>query len=125
MAHQPAEAVITGAAATGEQCGCGETLELAATAYEDSIKDTPQAVATLRQAILLDPKNINLYVDFANISSAHDSFQVGIDVVTDGIGQIPSAAPLYLARASFTSSCLSTTRPSPILKAQELDPGSL
>ena len=73
------------------------TLELAATAYEDS-KDTPQAVGALRQAILLDPRNLNLYVDFANICSAHDSFQVGIDVVSDGIGQLPKAAPLYLAR---------------------------
>jgi tetratricopeptide (TPR) repeat protein len=52
----------------------------------------------LRQAILLDPQNVNLYVDFANISSAHDSFQVGIDVVSDGIGQLPKAAQLYLAR---------------------------
>jgi tetratricopeptide (TPR) repeat protein len=48
--------------------------------------------------LLLDPQNVNLYVDFANISSAHDSFQVGIDVVSDGIGQLPKAAPLYLAR---------------------------
>jgi len=37
-------------------------------------------------------------VDFANLSSAHDSFQVGIDVTSDGIGQLPKAAPLYLAR---------------------------
>jgi len=73
------------------------TLELAATAYEDS-NDTPLAVATLRQAILLDPQNVNLYLDFANISSAHDSFQVGVNVVSDGIGQLPKAAPLYLAR---------------------------
>jgi tetratricopeptide (TPR) repeat protein len=52
----------------------------------------------LRQAILLDPQNVNLYMDFANLSSAHDSFQVGIDVMSDGIGQLPKAAPLYLAR---------------------------
>jgi tetratricopeptide (TPR) repeat protein len=37
-------------------------------------------------------------MDFANLSSAHESFQVGIDVVSDGIGQLPKAAPLYLAR---------------------------
>jgi tetratricopeptide (TPR) repeat protein len=74
-----------------------ETLELAATAYEDS-QDTPQAVAALRQAILLDPQNVNLYVDFANLSSSHESFQVGIDVVSDGIAQLPKAAPLFLAR---------------------------
>jgi tetratricopeptide (TPR) repeat protein len=41
---------------------------------------------------------VNLYLDFANLSSAHDSFQVGIDVVSDGIVQLPQAAPLYLAR---------------------------
>ena len=96
MAHQPQDALATlGPLLQGSNEV--ETLELAATAYEDN-KDTPQAVATLRQAILLDPKNVNLYVDFANISSAHDSFQVGIDVVSDGIGQLPRAMPLYLAR---------------------------
>jgi tetratricopeptide (TPR) repeat protein len=72
-------------------------LELAATAHE-SLKDTPQAVSTLRQAILLEPRNVNLYLDFANLSSAHDSYQVGIDVLSDGIEQLPQAAPLYLAR---------------------------
>lgn len=74
-----------------------ETLELAATAYEEN-KDTPQAVTTLRQAILLDPNNVNLYLDFANLCYAHDSFQVGIDVVSDGINLQPKAGALYFAR---------------------------
>ena len=74
-----------------------ETLELASTAYEDA-KDTPQAVSTLRQAILLDPKNASLYLDFATMSFAHQSFQVGINVVTEGIGLQPKSAQLYLAR---------------------------
>ncbi len=97
MAHQPQDALATLQPMLGGSNPEAATLELAATAYEDS-KDTPQAVATLRQAILLDPQNVNLYVEFANLSSAHDSFQVGIDVVSDGIGQRPKAAPLYLAR---------------------------
>ncbi len=97
MAHQPQDALATlGALLQGSNEEV-ETLELAATAYEAN-KDTPQAVATLRQAILLDPQNVNLYVDFANLSSAHDSFQVGIDVLSDGISQLPKAVPLYLAR---------------------------
>jgi tetratricopeptide (TPR) repeat protein len=74
-----------------------DTLELAATAYEQK-KDTPDAVSMLRRAILLEPQNINLYLDFANLSYAHDSFQTGIDVVSDGINLQPSAAPLYFAR---------------------------
>lgn len=97
MAHQPQDAITTLRPLLESGNAKAETLELAATAYEAS-KDTPQAVATLRQAILLEPQNANLYVDFANISSTHDSFQVGIDVVSDGIVQLPKSAPLYLAR---------------------------
>ena len=74
-----------------------ETLELASKAYED-LKDTPQAVSTLQQAILLDPGNVNLYLDFANLCYAHDSSQVGVNVVSDGINLQPRAAPLYFAR---------------------------
>ena len=100
MVHRPDDALATLQPLLQASSPEPETLELAATAYEDS-KDTPQAVATLRQAILLDPRNVNFYVDFANISSAHDSFQVGIDVVSDGIGQLPKAAQLYLARGAL------------------------
>ena len=102
MAHQPQNALATlqpllhASNASVSQPGV-ETLDLAAAAYEDS-GDTPQAVAILQQAILLEPQNLNLYLDFANISSAHDSYQVGINVVSDGITQLPKAAPLYLAR---------------------------
>jgi len=74
-----------------------DTLELASNAYEDS-GDTPQAVSTLRQALLLDPRNVSLYLDFANISFAHESFQVGIDVITGGLTLQPNADDLYLAR---------------------------
>jgi tetratricopeptide (TPR) repeat protein len=97
MAHHPQAALATLRPMLQGSTPDVATLELAASAYENA-KDTPQAVAALRQAILLDPQNVNLYMDFANLSSAHDSFQVGIDVMSDGIGQLPKAAPLYLAR---------------------------
>ena len=74
-----------------------QTLELAATAHENA-HDTPQAVSLLRQAILMDPQNVNLYVDFALISAAHQSNDVGINIVSEGITQQPNAAALYLAR---------------------------
>jgi tetratricopeptide (TPR) repeat protein len=73
------------------------TLELASTAYEES-GDTPEAVSALRQAILLEPRNVSLYLDFASISMAHQSFQVGINVLSDGIKLQPDASKLYLAR---------------------------
>jgi tetratricopeptide (TPR) repeat protein len=55
-------------------------------------------VDSLRQAILLEPANVRLYVDFAALSATHQSFQVGINAVNDGISQLPDAAPLYFAR---------------------------
>jgi tetratricopeptide (TPR) repeat protein len=97
MEHKPQDALSTLQPMLEGSDADVETLELAATAYEDS-QDTPKAVAALRQAILLNPQNVNLYVDFANLSSSHESFQVGIDVLSDGIAQLPKAAPLLLAR---------------------------
>lgn len=122
LAHQPQNALITLQPLLQAGNPNADTLELAATAYEDS-KDTPQAVASLRQAILLDPHNANLYVDFANISSAHDSFQVGIDVVSDGIVQLPKAAPLYLARGVlYVQLAQYDKAEDDFEKAHELDP---
>jgi len=97
MAHQPESALATLQPLLQPGTKNADVLELAATAYEQR-KDTPEAVRTLRQAILVEPRNLNLYLDFANLSSAHDSYQVGIDVLSDGIGQLPQAAPLFLAR---------------------------
>lgn len=72
-------------------------LELASSAYE-AVHDTDKAVDALRRAILLQPTNSALYVDFANLSSAHQSFQVGVNVVNDGLALQPQSAPLYFAR---------------------------
>jgi len=73
------------------------TLELASAAYEAS-HNTDKAVDALRQAILIDPRNVNLYVDLAAIAEMHQSFQVGINAVNDGLKLLPDAAPLYFAR---------------------------
>ena len=74
-----------------------DVLALAASAYEAD-GNTPEAVRVLRQAILSDPHNVNLYVDFANISLDHQSFQVGVDMINAGLAAEPKAAPLYVAR---------------------------
>ena len=72
-------------------------MQLAAAAYEDN-KDTPKAVKTLRDAIVRDPRNVSLYIDFANIAMSHQSFQTGIDMVNSGLNVQPDAADLNLAR---------------------------
>ncbi|MBZ5627072.1 MAG: tetratricopeptide repeat protein, partial [Acidobacteriia bacterium] len=72
-------------------------LELTSSAHE-AMGETPQAVAVLRQAVLLDPRNVNLYLDFASLSFTHQSFQVGIDMIDAGLTQAPDSGALYLAR---------------------------
>jgi tetratricopeptide (TPR) repeat protein len=71
--------------------------ELAAAAYEAS-GSTPLAVSTLKQAMLLDPKNIDLYVDFAGIAFDHGSYAAGIAMMETGLNAHPNAAALYLER---------------------------
>src|SRR6516164_11744691 len=84
MLHRPKEALETLEPIIGTAGLSPETLSLASSAYEDT-GDTPRAVSALRQAILLNPHDVSLYLDFANISFAHESFQVGIDVINEGL----------------------------------------
>jgi tetratricopeptide (TPR) repeat protein len=73
------------------------TLEMASSAYEAD-GNTPLAVTTLRKAIVQDPHNVDLYIDFAVLSMDHQSYQVGIEMVNVGLKAEPKAAPLYVAR---------------------------
>jgi tetratricopeptide (TPR) repeat protein len=98
------------------------TLQLASRAYEDT-GDTPHAVSTLRQALLLDPRNASLYLDFATISFSHESFQVGIDVITEGLSLLPNAGDLYVARGVlYVQIAQYDKAESDFEKAYELDP---
>jgi tetratricopeptide (TPR) repeat protein len=97
MDNKPSEALTTLQPLLQAKNPDAATLELASRAHENN-KDTDKAVNLLRQAILTDPQNVNLYLDFANLSYAHDSFQVGVDVIGDGLALQPKAASLYFAR---------------------------
>lgn len=72
-------------------------FELAAKAYEAD-KDTPRAESILRQAMLQDPADVDLYVDFATLAFDHGSFAAGIEMMTSGLRTHPNSAPLYLER---------------------------
>ena len=97
MGQKPKDALATLRPLLEAGSPSAATLQLVSSASEDA-GDTPQAVSTLRQAILLEPRDVSLYLDFANISFAHESFQVGIDVISEGMLLSPRAAPLYVAR---------------------------
>jgi tetratricopeptide (TPR) repeat protein len=96
VAQHPAEAVATLEPLLNSKPDA-QTLELASQAYEQA-HETEKAVDALREAILRDPQNVDLYVEFAAISEKHQSVQVGINVVNDGINLQPKAAALYFAR---------------------------
>jgi tetratricopeptide (TPR) repeat protein len=97
MAKKPEDALATLQPLLEAKDVDADTLQLASTAYEDA-GDTPRAVSALRQALLLTPRNVSLYLDFASICFTHESFQVGIDVITEGLSLQPRADDLYVAR---------------------------
>src|SRR6266487_3820906 len=122
MAHKPKDALSTLRLLLEAKEVDASTLQLASTAYENA-GDTPQAVSTLRQALLLDPRNVSLYLDFANISFAHESFQVGIDVITEGMVMQPNAGELYVARGVlYVQLAQYDKAEADFEKAYELDP---
>jgi tetratricopeptide (TPR) repeat protein len=97
LARKPQEALTTLQPLLGTPDVDANTLALASRAHEDQ-GDTPEAVNELRQALLLDPRNTSLYLDFANICFAHESFQVGVDVISEGLLLQQRADELYVAR---------------------------
>ena len=96
MGQHPADSIKTLSPLMGAKPDV-RTLELASQAYEQA-HETEKAVDALREAILLEPKDVNLYLEFAAIAEKHQSIQVGINVVNDGITLQPNAAALYFAR---------------------------
>ena len=102
MAHRPGPALSTLQPALTAASPDPHTLELASLAYEQ-LHDTDRAVNALQQAILSDPQDISLYLEFANLAADHQSFQVGINVVNDGLALQPQSAALYFARGMLYS----------------------
>jgi tetratricopeptide (TPR) repeat protein len=97
IAQHPQDALATLQPLLQSGTADADVLELAAAAYE-AAENTPEAVRILRQAIISNPQDVDLYVDFATLSLDHQSFQVGVDVITAGLEVEPKAAPLYVAR---------------------------
>ena len=97
MAQHAKDAILTLQPLLQQNTTDANVLALAASAYE-SDGNTPEAVRLLREAILADPGNVNLYLDFANISIDHQSFQVGVDMINAGLRAEPKAVALYVAR---------------------------
>jgi tetratricopeptide (TPR) repeat protein len=64
----------------------------------ESRGDAPAAVQLIRRAIVSNPKDVQSYLVFADISFNLASFQVGVDMLNAGLTQLPQEGRLYLAR---------------------------
>jgi len=123
MAQQPTESIETLKPLLDANPDA-QTLELASQAFEQA-HETEKAVDALREAILRDSKNTNLYLEFAAIAEKHQSVQVGINVVNDGINLQPDAAALYFARGMLYVQLSEYDRAQTDFdKAYQLDPKS-
>ncbi len=123
MAKGPEDAIETLAPLLQENDPDSKTLQLAASAYEAG-GDTPKAVGLLRRAIVSDPRNVALYLDFASISMDHQSFPAGIAMINSGLNLQPNAAELYLARGVlYVQMAQYDQAEADFDKANALDPG--
>jgi tetratricopeptide (TPR) repeat protein len=57
-----------------------------------------EAYDALRQATRLEPKAPENYIDLASICVEHDNFDLGLEIVDLGLGQLPGSWKLYLQR---------------------------
>ncbi|MGC2185323.1 MAG: tetratricopeptide repeat protein [Terriglobales bacterium] len=123
MAEHPIDAIETLKPLLQASAPDSKTLQLAASAYEAG-GDTPHAVSSLRQAIISDPRNVALYLDFASISMDHQSFPAGIAMINSGLAVQPNAAKLYLARGVlYVQMAQYDQAEADFDKANALDPG--
>jgi tetratricopeptide (TPR) repeat protein len=97
MAKQYQDAIATLKPLVSKRPQDGDSLDVLAEAYE-GLLNTPDAVASLRQAIISNPDVPQYYLDFADICLAHAAYRVGIDMLNTGLKRLPDSAPLYLAR---------------------------
>ena len=72
-------------------------MVLSAEIYE-SKNDTGLAVKLLRKALMVNPKDMDAYMQFASMSFDHASPQVGIDIIDFGLRYLPNEPRLYLVR---------------------------
>ena len=98
------------------------TMQLAADAYEAN-QNTPEAVRILREAIVNNPRDTDLYLDFADIAMAHQSFDAGVEMINAGLKLQPAAAELYMARGVlYVQTAAYDKAQADFEKAESLDP---
>jgi len=74
-----------------------DLLNLVAAAYEAD-HQTEAALAALRKAIEIAPKDVRSYLDLATLCMDHGAYALGTEIVDVGLRNIPDSAALYSMR---------------------------
>jgi tetratricopeptide (TPR) repeat protein len=74
-----------------------ELWNLASRAYAKAGR-VQEAYDALRQATRLAPKAVENYIDLASICLEHDNFDLGLEIVDIGLGQLPDSWKLHVQR---------------------------
>lgn len=74
-----------------------DVLNLSAQAYEGD-HQTEAALAALRKATEIAPKDVRNYLDLAALCMDHGAYALGIEIVDVGVNNIPDSAALYAMR---------------------------
>lgn len=96
-AHEAEDALQTLVPLTDATPANVDALALAAD-IDESKDDTAHAVELLRKALTINPKDVDVYLQFATLSFDHASPQVGVDMINFGLAQLPNEPRLYLVR---------------------------
>jgi len=72
-------------------------LNLLAQAYEAN-HQTDEAVAALRKAVAINPRDQQSYLELGSLCMDHGAFTLGIEIVDAGLRNLPEDAQLYTVR---------------------------
>jgi superkiller protein 3 len=99
-----------------------DSLALVGSIWEEKGR-TPEAIAALRRALELYPRQERLYLDLASICYDHQAVELGIEVLQSGIRNLPGEARLYATLGLFLTQLGRTAEAETVFRrAEELAP---
>jgi tetratricopeptide (TPR) repeat protein len=102
-----------------------ESLNLLAEIYTEKDR-IPEAIAALRQATEIAPRDERNYIDLATLCLDHQSTELGIQIAGIGLKNIPNSAKLYALRgAIYAEAGNSAAAAADFEKAKSIEPDEL
>ena len=121
-ANQHPEAIEIVSPLTAFETPESEVLSLVADAYLSN-QQIPQALATLKRAVAIYPREERHYVDLANLCMEQEAHDLGLEILEAGIKNIPRSARLHGMRGLILAQLSQFEKAeAEFARATELDP---